>query len=248
MGFLPQAITWGLLGGYLGVTWGFLTSFAWFFMGEKYRCRPRCGATMMWRMHRVTELTDGAIALRPVTTAHVDDLTDAIRSSRAELSLWMPWCQSNTGHAEMAEFVRGARRAHQVGSEHHFAIHDAIGGDFLGMCGITRVQERVRSAELGYWLRSDATGEGRATNSVRLLASWAFEELSLERIAIIAAVANVASQAVALRAGATREGVTRNGCVIGDGSLSDAITFSLIRSDLNSGAAHIEPPKQAETI
>jgi len=116
------------------------------------------------------------------------------------------------------------------------------------MCGITRVQERAKSAEIGYWLRSDSNGNGYATKSVRLLASWAFEELSLERIAIIAAVANVASQAVATRAGATREGVSRNGCVIGDGSQSDAITFSLIRSDLNSGSAKIEPPKQVEGI
>ena len=199
-------------------------------------------------MQRLTELTDGTIVLRPVTTSHVDDLTESVQSSFEALSPWMPWCRSNTGHAEMAEFVRGARRARQIGTEYHFAIQDALGDGFLGMCGITRVQERVKSAELGYWLRSDSTGSGYATKSVRLLASWAFEELSLERIAIIAAVANVASQSVAARAGATREGVSRNGCVIGDGSQSDAITFSLIRSDLNSGSAKIEPPKQVEGI
>jgi ribosomal-protein-serine acetyltransferase len=199
-------------------------------------------------MHRVTELTDGEIALRPVTISLVDDLTAAVQASRAELSPWMPWCRSNTGHVEMAEFVRGARRAHQIGTEHHFAIHAAIGGAFLGMCGITRIQERVRSAELGYWLRSDATGEGYATKSVRLLASWAFEELGLERIAIIAAVTNLASQAVASRAGATREGITRCGLVIGDGSLSDAVTFSLIRSDLNSRSTQIDPPEEVEAI
>ncbi len=186
-------------------------------------------------MQRLTELTDETISLRPVTTSHVDDLADSVQSSFEQLSPWMPWCRVNTGHAEMAEFVRGARRARQIGSEHHFAIHHALGGGFLGMCGITRVQERVKSAELGYWLRSDATGNGYATKSVRLLASWAFEELRIERIAIIAAVKNAASQAVANRARATREGIARNGCVIGDGSQSDAVVFSLIPSDLNAG-------------
>ena len=192
---------------------------------------------MIWSVHRVAELTDGAIALRPVTAAHVDDLTESVQSSFSELSPWMPWCRRDTGHSEMAEFVRAARRARQIGSEHHFAIHDALGDGFLGMCGITRAQERVRSAELGYWLRTDSTGKGYATTSVRLLASWAFGELGLERIAIIAAVKNTVSQAVAIRAGATREGIARNGCVIGDGSQSDAVIFSLIRSDLNSGAS-----------
>jgi RimJ/RimL family protein N-acetyltransferase len=186
-------------------------------------------------MQRLTELTDGTISLRPITTSHVNDLADSVQSSFEQLSPWMPWCRSNTGHAEMAEFVRGARRARQIGGEYHFAIHDSLGGGFLGMSAITRVQERVRGAELGYWLRTDATGKGYATRSARLLASWAFEELGLQRIAIIAAVGNTQSQAVASRAGATHEGLGRNGCVIGDGSQCDAVIFSLIPSDLTAG-------------
>ena len=64
-----------------------------------------------------------------------------------------------------------------------------------------------------------------------LVARWAFESVGLERIEIVAATGNHASQSVAERVGATREGIARKRLNV-HGVQHDAVVFSLIRGDL----------------
>ena len=54
----------------------------------------------------------------------------------------------------------------------------------------------------------------------------------MNRLEILAAVDNIASQRVAEKAGAIREGIMRNRLVI-HGKLYDAVMFSLIPGDPN---------------
>jgi RimJ/RimL family protein N-acetyltransferase len=70
-----------------------------------------------------------------------------------------------------------------------------------------------------------------ATVAALLAASFGFTKLALQRIEIVAAVGNVASQRVAERAGAKREGVLRNRLLL-HGRAVDAVMYSLIPADL----------------
>ena len=88
-------------------------------------------------------------------------------------------------------------------------------------------------ANLGYWVRTSATGKGIASRATRLVAGFAFEELKLQRVEIMAAVGNIASQRVAEKAGAIREGVLRKRLLNDDRPL-DAVLFSLIEEDLST--------------
>jgi RimJ/RimL family protein N-acetyltransferase len=65
-------------------------------------------------------------------------------------------------------------------------------------------------AELGYWTRADARGQGVAPRAVRLVSRWLFEEQDAGRVQLRAEVENVPSQRVAEKAGFTREGVLRS--------------------------------------
>jgi RimJ/RimL family protein N-acetyltransferase len=65
-----------------------------------------------------------------------------------------------------------------------------------------------------------------------MAARFGFEQLGLQRIEIVAAVANVPSQRVAEKAGARREGILRNRLLIRGESLP-AVLFSLVPEDLN---------------
>ena len=60
-----------------------------------------------------------------------------------------------------------------------------------------------------------------------LLADYGFKELKLNRIEILVAVDNLASQRVAAKAGAVREGILRNRLLL-HGKIHDAVMFSLI--------------------
>lgn len=87
-----------------------------------------------------------------------------------------------------------------------------------------------RVANLGYWTRSSAVGRGVGTIATRLVARFGFEQLGLQRIEIVAAVGNRASQRVAEKVGATREGVLRRRLLI-HGKSQDAFVYSLVSED-----------------
>ena len=183
-------------------------------------------------MHRVTELTDGVVTIRPVVEAHVDALHAGVVASLAELDPWFPWCHEGYERTEMAEFVRRARRARERGLEYHFAIQDAADGRVLGSVGLRIDGYDPAVGELGYWVATAETGRGVATRSARLLAAWALGEVGLERVEILAAVTNERSRAVARAAGAHEEGVARSRIVLGDGRRADATVHAIVRGDL----------------
>ena len=82
-------------------------------------------------------------------------------------------------------------------------------------------------ANLGYWLRTSATGQGFATEATLGLANFAFQHLGFERLEIIMATHNEASRQVAINAGACFEGTLRNRLQL-HGTLFDAYLYSLI--------------------
>ena len=69
--------------------------------------------------------------------------------------------------------------------------------------------QRERSGEIGYWIRSDETSKGLATEATRRALDIAFDELRLHRVILRIAVGNHPSERVAVKLGFTREGVLR---------------------------------------
>ena len=181
-------------------------------------------------MGKPAELSDGVLVLRPPTSEDVDGLFDAVRESITELVPWMGWCHPTYARVDTAEWVRACGRAWADESEFAFAIYEAGSTVPLGTCGLNAIDRVNRWANLGYWIRTTATRRGIATRAATLVAEFAFAKLELERVEILAAVGNTASQHVATRAGATREGVLRKRLRTRDES-QDAVVFSLIREE-----------------
>jgi RimJ/RimL family protein N-acetyltransferase len=100
----------------------------------------------------------------------------------------------------------------------------------LGSISLMRFDWIERRAEVGYWLAAAARGGGHATRAVSLICAWGFQSLGLERIALLAATINPASQRVAERCGFTREATLRSYLVSPDGR-DDAVAFSLLRGE-----------------
>ncbi len=181
-------------------------------------------------MPNVAELSDGVIELRPPTTADVDALYDAVRESIAEVMPWMNWCHPDYSRVETAEWVRACGRAWAEATEFPFAIFAPGSQVPLGTCGLNAIDRVNRWANLGYWIRTTATRRGIATRAAILVAGFGFTELELERVEILAATDNAASQHVATRVGATREGVLRRRLRTHDAS-HNAVVFSLVRDE-----------------
>jgi len=157
------------------------------------------------------ELTAAGVVMRRHRGDDVDALHEAIEQSRDHLRLFMFWADQD--RAASAEFVGRAVAEWDAGTAFGYLITptDPTGapaagdvpgrGSVIGGCGVGRAPSGLW--EIGYWLRSGATGRGVMTAVARALTDLAFSSSNTERVAIRCDVANTASAAVARRLGFT---------------------------------------------
>ncbi len=176
------------------------------------------------------ELGNETLLLRAFRADDAEAIHAAVRESMKELTQWLSWCHADYAIADTRQFLDGRAEAFQRDGEYSFAIIERVSGRFVGATGINQIEKAALRANLGYWLRTSASGRGYATQATKLVARWAFEALGLERIEIVAAAGNVESQRVAERVGATRETIARNRLRV-HGVQHDAVVFSLIPAD-----------------
>lgn len=178
-----------------------------------------------------TVFRDGRVGIRPYRQADIPRLFEAVRQSINELSLWLAWCTPAYSIEESRKFVTSRQTDWDQGDHYSFVIEDQETKQFLGGTGLNFVNPVHNFANLGYWVRTSATGRGVASAAVRLVARFGLQELRFSRLEILAAVGNVASQRVADKAGARREGVLRKRLQL-RGQALDAVLFSLVVEDL----------------
>ncbi len=174
-------------------------------------------------------LDDELILLRPWSMADVVPAWAATQDPLIWRHTHVPERQSED---DVRRFVAEREPRRLAGHELGFVIADAKDGAFLGCVSLLRLDWAERRGEVGYYLAEWARGRGVMTRAVRLLASWTLLNLGLARLALIADLDNLPSQAVAERCGFTREGVLRS-FEERKGHRIDVVMFSLLPDDLN---------------
>ena len=122
------------------------------------------------------------------------------------------------------------RRGRAEGSAMNFAIEDASDGAFLGVAVAPHLDHDERTAELGYVLGAEARGRGVATEALRQLTAWAFDEQDMIRLQLLISGSNDASKRVAQRCGYRFEGVLR-GLYVKQGVREDTESWSRLVTD-----------------
>lgn len=167
------------------------------------------------------------VAIRCYAPRDARALFEAARESIEQVYPWLEWCHPGYEISESRSWIEHCRRAWEAEEEYQFAIVGP-GDEYLGGCGLNRLQRDHRVANLGYWVRSSAAGRGVATEAARQVALFAFEQTDLNRLEIITALENHASRRVAERLGAIREAVVRSRLFL-HGEPHDAVQYALVR-------------------
>ena len=154
--------------------------------------------------------TTRRLALRPFRRRDVDPLIEAVHASVPELGRWLPWVHTRYGRSDAIRFVRDSAAAWVEGRAFDFTIRDPDRADqHLGNISVWHTSRREQAGEVGYWIRTDETTNGLATEAACRVLQTAFEELYLHRITVRIAVGNRASERVAEKLGFTKEGLLR---------------------------------------
>lgn len=128
-------------------------------------------------------------------------LREIVDVSATELGGWLPGVSSDL--ADLDVFVTQVAEHAEAGKGWNYAIE--VDGEALGQVSINPIDGDDGSAEIGYWVRSDRTGEGIAPSAVRAIADAAFDA-GLTRLVIHCDEGNQRSAAVARKSGFTHRG------------------------------------------
>jgi RimJ/RimL family protein N-acetyltransferase len=172
-------------------------------------------------------LRDGLTALRPWRDSDAPALVQACQDP--EIVRWTR-VPPRYDEAEAEAYLLARYDAIAAGASAPFAIVQATDGPLLGSISLMRFAPAHARAEVGYWLARAARGQGHAVRAVRLICTWGFSALGLERIDLLAATGNAASQSVAQRAGFTREAVLRS-YMEGTYERQDMVAYGLLASE-----------------
>lgn len=198
---------------------------------ERREARHPAGSyerTTMSLLPDVPDLIRGELVeLRAPDVEHTDAVVEAVRESLAELKVWMPWATDDYDREGAELSLRRAVAAFVTREDLRYHMFEPVTGRLLGSTGLHRIKWSVPRFEIGYWLRSSATGRGYTTDAVRALTRTAFERLGARRVEIRCDDGNVRSAAVAERCGFALEGVLRNYTVGTDGTVRDERVYAL---------------------
>jgi RimJ/RimL family protein N-acetyltransferase len=132
---------------------------------------------------------------------------------------------------ELAEWFANGMHLVGRGDAVHLMMLDRATGRMVGSISVFHADWEIRSAEIGYGVRSDARGQGYATEALAAVARWALTEGGIQRAWLTTNTDNAASARVAEKVGFRREGTLRRAGREDDG-LHDLAIYSLLDDEL----------------
>lgn len=175
--------------------------------------------------HNSGIVIDGHISLRPLESGDAQYIFAILDGFRERMRIWLPFVDYTLSPDDSAQFVEAVARS----GEEVFAV--ICDGTFIGIVGFRSTERENDRTEIGYWLSPEYHGRGIMTRCVRAVCQYAFDRLSMHRIAIKCAVGNSASRAIPRKLGFTFEGIERGGEKMSDGRYADIEVYSLTAND-----------------
>lgn len=184
-------------------------------------------------------LPAGVVTLRPVRLRDGAQWSRIRLSDRAQLEPWEPssgvdW-EARHAITSWPSVCSGLRSEARKGRMLPYVIE--LDGQFTGQLTIGNVTHgALRSAWIGYWVASSATGRGVATAALALGLDHCFGAVRLHRVEATVRPENAASRAVLAKVGFREEGVLQRYLEV-DGGWRDHLLVAITIEELNGSAS-----------
>ena len=175
----------------------------------------------------MTPLKSERLELRPTHPDMFEGIWTAVTASAAELADWMHWAVELDSNGTR-EYLLRADEAWNSGHDRAFTLF--LEGEACGQCSLDQADPLNKSAEIGYWMRSDLCGQGLMTEAAAAVINFGFSREGLHRIELRAGVGNDASIRIAEKLGFREEGLLRDASR-GQNGWHDCRVFGLLVTD-----------------
>ena len=157
---------------------------------------------------------DDNIILKSFTVDDAEERYDIIDKNREFLKKWLGWLDFYHSKQDVIDFTKVCLNNEKNKTSLPLAIY--YNGKFAGSIELKDLDFRNKKTEIGYWLAKEFTGKGIMVKTTKFMIDYAFKELNLNRVSILTATENYASQAIPEKLGFTKEGMIEdNECLYG---------------------------------
>jgi N-acetyltransferase len=164
-------------------------------------------------------------ALVPLSQAHRDDLTEAVRDGE----LWTLWYTTVPSPDLLGAEIDRRLELWKKGSMLPFAVIEKSSAKAVGMTTFMNIDERNRRVEIGStWYRKRVQRTGVNTECKLLLLGHAFDSLHCLAVEFRTHFFNRQSRAGIERLGAKLDGILRQHMISPDGTLRDTCVYSIL--------------------
>lgn len=171
-------------------------------------------------------LDGDGVRLRPLREDDVPRVVEACSDERTQH--WLGSMPSPYTDDSARAWLELNSEGQATGKKITWAVADPDTDLLLAAINVFDVNEH--DCEIGYWAHPDARGRGVLSAAARVATTYAFNELGVQRVRLVAALDNTASRHVAEANGYTQTGTERRGTVIRTG-LVDVALYDVLASE-----------------
>lgn len=169
-------------------------------------------------------LEDETILLRPIQEKDLSELL----SMTSEPDMWRFY----THDLSSLDGIRGWAKPAFNQERLQFVIIDKKSNQIVGATAFGNISERDSRLEIGWtWLGKEFQGTGINQQVKKLMLTYCFENLDLERVEFKTDVLNLQARKSLKNIGAIEEGVLRSHTLMTKGRRRDTIYFSILKSE-----------------
>jgi ribosomal-protein-serine acetyltransferase len=173
-------------------------------------------------------LVSANIRLEPIALQHAPQLLALVEKDRQLLRQWLPWVEAIQGIKDQEKYILYYQRKYRREKALTCAIF--VAGRLAGVISMNSVDWQRRLATIGYWLGKEFQGKGTMFFSTQALISHIFNSLHLNKVVILCATGNTASQQIPRKLRFQQEGCIRKGEYLLDRYV-DLYIYGLLRRD-----------------
>lgn len=175
-------------------------------------------------------LTGESVKLRRFKRSDVDAIVNYANDKM--VSKYLPKMPHPYDTSDALDWVNYTHRSARCDSAYHFGIEWK--GDIVGSVGLKHFNLKDRSGEIGYCVARRCWRKGIASEALRLLLDFTFDDIGLHRIYALVLEKNTASAILLEKLGFTREGVLRESSLL-NRRWHDVFAYSLLDREYRRG-------------
>lgn len=153
---------------------------------------------------------DTSILIRPFHLEDASAFYEAAAESVSTVGRWLPWCHEKFSTADALAWMNECMRNLALKTSYDPGIFSLKTNRLLGGISINQINTQYNFGNIGYWVRQSEQNKGIATEALRLIIPYGFDQLNITRLEIAIVENNIASRKVAVNVGATFETIARN--------------------------------------